>query len=238
MRRRRSCPPVDLSGSAFSGYRFPPEVIVLAVRWYLRYGLSYRDLEELLAERGIDVDHVTLFRWVQTFTPLLVDAARPARHAVGGRWFVDETYVKVAGVWRYVYRAVDERGQVIDVYVSARRDMAAARRFFTTALMAHGRPDEVVTDLAQALETVIEELLPDAFHNTAQYANNRVECDHGRLKARLRPMRGLRTDPTAQVVIAGHAFVQNIRRGHYELATEAAPRLRVAAAFDELRHAI
>ena len=85
MRRRRSCPPVDLSGSAFSGYRFPPEVIMLTVRWYLRYRLSYRDLEELLAERGIDVDHVTLFRWVQTFTPLLVDAALPARHAVGGR---------------------------------------------------------------------------------------------------------------------------------------------------------
>ncbi len=88
---------------------------MLAVRWYLRFGLSYRDLEELLAERGIDVDHVTLFRWVQRFTPLLVDAARPCRHAVGGRWFVDETYVKVAGRWRYDYRAVDHHGQVIDV---------------------------------------------------------------------------------------------------------------------------
>ncbi len=83
--------------SAFCGFRFPAEVIVLAVRWYLRYGLSYRDVEELLAERGIEVDHVTLFRWVQRFTPLLADAARPCRHAVGVRWFVDETYVKVAG---------------------------------------------------------------------------------------------------------------------------------------------
>jgi transposase-like protein len=90
-------------------------VILLAVRWYLRFGLSYRDLEELLAERGIEVDHVTLYRWVQHFTPLLVDAARPCRHTVGGRWFVDETYVKVAGAWRYVYRAVDQHGQVIDV---------------------------------------------------------------------------------------------------------------------------
>ena len=100
MRRSRSRPLVDVGGTAFSGYRFPPEVIVLAVRWYLRYGLSYRDLEELLAERGVEVDHVTLFRWVQRFTPLLVDAARPCRQAVRGRWFADETYVKVSGVWR------------------------------------------------------------------------------------------------------------------------------------------
>ena len=238
MRRSRFHPPVDLGGSAFCGFRFPPEIIVLAVRWYLRYGLSYRDLEELLAERGIEVDHVTLFRWVQRFTPLLVEAARPCRHAVSDRWFVDETYVKVSGVWRYVYRAVDDQGQVIDVYVSARRDLTAARRFFTAALRAHGTPDEIVTDLAQTLETVIEELMPRACHNTEQYANNRIECDHGRLKARLRPMRGLKTDRTARVVIAGHAFMQNVRRGHYELGVEAEPRLRVAAAFEELSEAI
>ena len=140
---------------------------MVAVRWYLRFGLSYRDLEELLAERGIDVDHVTLFRWVQRFTPLLVDAARPCRHAVGARWFVDEPYVKVSGSWRYVYRAVDEHGQVIDVYVSARRDLPAARWFFGRAVAAHGEPDEVVTDLAQTLETAIEEQVPEAFHNTA-----------------------------------------------------------------------
>ena len=102
MRRRRHRAPFVLESSAFAGFRFPPEVILLAVRWYLRFGLSYRDLEELLAERGIEVDHVTLYRWVQRFTPLLGDAARPCRHAVGSRWFVDETYVKVAGRWRYV----------------------------------------------------------------------------------------------------------------------------------------
>ena len=107
--------------SAFTGFRFPPEVILLAVRWYLRFGLSYRDVAELLAERGVAVDHVTIFRWVQRFTPELIDAARPCRHAVGGRWFVDETYVRVAGVWRYVYRAVDQHGQVIDILVSAQR---------------------------------------------------------------------------------------------------------------------
>jgi DDE domain len=98
--------------SAFAGFRFPSEVIVLAVRWYLRFGLSYRDVEELLAERGIDVDHVTVHRWVQRFTPLLADAAWFGRHRVGDRWHVDETYVKVAGRWVYLYRAVDQFGQV------------------------------------------------------------------------------------------------------------------------------
>jgi IS6 family transposase len=109
-------------------------VIVAAVRWYLRYGMSYRDVEELLAERGIEVDHVTIYRWVQRFTPLLADAAQFARHSPGDRWFVDETYVKVNGVWRYVYRAIDQYGQVIDVLLSVRRDAWAARRFFTRAL--------------------------------------------------------------------------------------------------------
>jgi transposase-like protein len=214
-------------------------VILLAVRWYLRFGLSYRDLEELLAERGIEVDHVSLYRWVQHFTPLVVDAARPWGHAVGGRWFVDETYVKVGGVWRYVYRAVDQHGQVIDVFVSARRGIGAAHTFFSAVIRVHDAPEEVVTDLARALSHVIGELLPAAFHNTAQYANNRVECDHGRLKARLRPMRGLKTDPTARVIVRGHAFIQNLRRGHYELGVDARnSHLRVAAAFDELARAI
>jgi transposase-like protein len=99
--------------SSFAGFRFPPDVIVVVVRWYLRYGLSYRDVEELLAERGIAVDHVTVFRWVQRFTPLLIDAARPCRHVPGDRWFVDETDVKVAGRWVYLYRAIDQgRGRV------------------------------------------------------------------------------------------------------------------------------
>ena len=205
-RIRRSRPPVRMH-SGFAGFRFPPEVIVLAVRWYLRYGLSYRDLEELLAERGIEVDHVTLYRWVHRFTPLLIDAARPVRHLAGDRWFVDETYVKVSGVWSYVYRAVDQHAQVIDVYVSQRRDIASARTFFTAALTVHGDPGEVITDRAPALANVVEELLPAALHNTGQYENNRVECDHGRLKARLRPMRGVKTNRTASVVIRGHAFI-------------------------------
>ncbi len=124
------------------------------------------------------------------------------------------------------------------MFVSPRRNIAAARRFFTAALTAQGEPDEVITDLAQALETAIEELVPDAFHNTDQYANNRVECDHGRLKARLRPMRGLKTDRTASVIIRGHAFIQNLRRRHYELGTGSNQHLRIVAAFEELTDTI
>src|SRR2546421_2013181 len=130
-RRTRPVPP-----SAFAGFHFPPDVIVLAVRWYLRFGLSYRDVEELLAERGVAVDHVTVFRWVQRFTPLLAEAARPCRRPVGDRWYIDETYVKVGGQWRYVHRAVDQYGQVIDVHVSTKRDTPAARMFFQHAITA------------------------------------------------------------------------------------------------------
>jgi IS6 family transposase len=228
--RRRCSVPVS-----FAGYRFPPDLILLAVRWYLRYELSYRDVEELLAARGIDVDHVTIYRWVQHFTPLVIEAERPSRHSVGNRWFVDETYVGVAGVWRYVYRAVDQNGQVIDVNVSKRRNVDAATRFFETMLAGRDRPREVTTDLAAPLLSVVDELLPEVLHDTSQFANNRIECDHGRLKARLWPMRGLGTDRTASVVIRGHAFIQNLRRGHDELGVEARhDRLRVAAAFDEL----
>jgi transposase-like protein len=234
-RSRQSMPP----RSAFAGFRFPSDVIVLAVRWYLRFGLSYRDVEELLTERGVEVDHVTVYRWVLRFTPLLAEAARPCRHAVGDRWFVDETYVKVAGRWRYVYRAIDQFGQVIDVFVSARRDAKAARRFFQQAIGATKiTPVEVTTDQAPVFPVVLEELLPVAWHRTDRYGNNRVECDHGRLKARLRPMRGLKQDRSARVIIAGHALVQNIRRGHYELAVEELATRRVVTAFDELAVAI
>jgi transposase-like protein len=232
-------PRQTIAHSAFAGFCFPSDVIVLAVRWYLRYGLSYRDVEELLAERGIEVDHVTIYRWVLRFTPLLAEAARPCRHAVGDRWQVDETYVKVAGRWRYVYRAIDQFGQVIDVFVSVRRNARAARRFFEQAIgTTKVRPVEVVSDHAPVYPAVLEELLPAAWHRTEQYANNRLECDHGRLKARLRPMRGLKQDRSARVVFAGHAFVQNLRRGHYELAVEAPVNRRLEVAFDELALAI
>ncbi len=108
-------------------------IISHGVWLYLRFPLSFRDVEELLAERGIDLDHVTVFRWVQRFTPLLAEAARPCRHAVGDRWHVDETYIKVGGSWRYLYRAIDQAGQVIDVLLCQHRDGRAARRWTSSS---------------------------------------------------------------------------------------------------------
>jgi transposase, IS6 family len=195
-------------------------------------------VEELLAERGVTVDHVTIYRWVQRFTPEFIEAARFCRHAPGDRCFADETYVKVAGRWTYLYRAVDQHGQVIDVLLSARRDLAAARRFFTRALRAGTIPAEVTTDRALACPRVLDELIPSALHTVERYANNPAENDHGRLKARLRPMRGLKRRRPARIISAGHAFVQNLRRGHYELAADVPARHRIPAASDQLAMAI
>jgi transposase, IS6 family len=220
--------------SAPAGYRFPREVIGVAVRWYLRYSLSYRDVEELLAERGVEVDHVTVYRWVQRFTAEFIDAARPARHAAGNRWFIDETYVKVAGRWTYLYRALDQHGQVIDVLLSTVRDGAAARRFFACALRFGLVPAEVVTDRAPVYPRLVDEVVPAARHVTEQYANNVIEADDGRLKARLRPMRELKRLASARTIAAGHAFVQNLRRGHNALTADAPVHDRVRVAFDEL----
>jgi transposase-like protein len=175
---------------------------------------------------------------VQRFTPLLIDAARPCRHSPGDRWFVCETYVKVSGRWVYLYRAIDQFGQVIDVLVTEKRDLAATRRFFTQALEHGPSPIEVTTDCAPAYPRVLDELLPTACHVTEQYTNNAIEADHGRLKSRLRPMRGLKRLRSARVISAGHAFVQNLHRGHYELGTGIDPRHRIPQAFTELILAI
>jgi transposase, IS6 family len=165
---------------------------MMAVRWYLRYGLSYRDVEKLLAEHGIEVDHATVYRWVQRFTPLLIDAKRLCRHVPGNWWFVDETYVKVGGRWIYLYRVIDQFGQVIEILVAEKRDLSATRRFFTQVLEHGPSPTEVSTDRAPAYPRVLDELVPAACHVTQQYANNPIEADHGRLKSRLRPMCGLK----------------------------------------------
>jgi IS6 family transposase len=137
-------------------------------------------------------------------------------------------------VWTYLYRAVDQYGQVIDVLLSVRRDLAAARSFFTRALRAGNVPAEVTTDHAPAYPRVLDELVPSAQHTVERHANNPVEADHGRLKAWLRPMRGLKRHRSARVLAAGHAFVQNLRRGHYDIAAETPGRHRLRVAFDNL----
>jgi IS6 family transposase len=191
--------------------------LVLALR------LVRRDVEELLAERGIVVAHITVYRWVQTFTSKFIDAARPTWHASGDRWFVDETCVKVAGRWTYPYRAVDQHDQVIDVMVSSRRNAAAARALFTRALRPCPVPAEVTTDRAPVQTPIIDELAPRARHVLDQHANKVIEADHRRLKSRLQPMRGFKRIKSALTVAAGHAFVQNLRRGHYELGIDQLP---------------
>jgi transposase-like protein len=154
--------------------------------------------------------------------------------------FVDETYVRVAGLWRYVYWAVDHGGQVIDVYVSKRRNLTAATTFFEMLLVDREQPRDVTTDLAAPLLRVVDELLPGVLHDTAVREQPNCVRPRAAHKARLRPMRGLGTDRTASVVIRGHAFMQNLRRGHYELGVGVRhPRLQVAcAAFDGLITAI
>ena len=162
-----------------------------------------------------------------------------ARHRVGDRWHADETYVKVAGWWVYLYRAVDQFGQVIDVYASTRQDTEAARRFFERATTTCGvAPAEVVTDRAPSYPRVLDPVAPAARHHVGRYANNRVEADHAQLKRRPRPMRGIKTMTGLRVLAAGYAFVQNLRRGDYEIATDQPRNLRLAIAFRQLATAI
>jgi transposase-like protein len=153
---------------------------------------------------------------------------------LGDRWFVDETYVKVSGRWTCPCWAIDQHGQVIDVLLSMRRDPAAARHFFTRAMRAGVIPVEVMTDRAPAYPRVLDELIPSALHTVERYASNPVEADHGRLKARLRPMRGLKRHRSARILAAGRAFVQNLRRGRYGIATHVPARQQLRTAFDEL----
>jgi transposase, IS6 family len=170
---------------------------------------------------------------VQHFTPEFIEAARLCRPAPGDRWFVDETYLKVAGKRAYLCRAVDQHGQVLDVLLSVRGDLAAARRLFARALRAGTVPVEVTTGRAPGYPRVPGELVSPALHIAGQYANNPIQADHGRLKARLGPMRGVKRHRSARTIAAGHAFVQNLRRGH-DIAAEVSDHHRLREAFDGL----
>jgi len=219
-----------LTGTPFSGYRFPAEIIALAVRWYLRYRLRYADVVELLAERGVPVDPSTVFAWVREFAPLYEDAARPFRRAVGSSWSVDETDVKVAGAWAYVYRAIDGHGQVVDVYVSARRATADAVAFFRRAIASTGvAPTEVATDCAAAYPPALAAVLPGAAHETGKQVQQRIERDHQHLKGRLRGTRGFKALAGARVLCRAHAFLRYLRGGCYDLGrlVDATPASRL-----------
>ncbi len=206
----------------------------LGLRWFpVRYGLSCRDVEELLAGRGITVDHVTGCRWVQRFTPELIEAARPGRHAPGARWFAGETYLKVAGKWAYLCRAAGQHGQVIDVLPAARRDLAAARHFFTRGRCAPGRSRPTVSaDRAHVYPQVPGELIPAARHTAGQHANNPGEADHGRpespapadARAKASP---LSSDPRRRSRLRAEPAPRPLRHRHRRLRPPPAPyRLR------------
>ena len=227
------------SVSGFSRHTFPDELIALAVRWYVRYRLSYADLAEWLAERGLTVDRSTVYRWVQRFLPLFTEAAREYRCPVGGCWRVDETDCRLGGRWAYCYRAIDQNGQVVDVLVSERRNAAAARAFFDRAMDETGVvPKRVTTDQAGCYPPALRAVLPNVEHRSSHDLNDGLERDHGHLKQRLKPMRGFKQLVTAGVFTRGHAMVQNLRHALSWLTAQVPRSLRLAAAWPTLTRMI
>ena len=205
----------------FKWRQFEPEVILLAVGWYLRFSLSYREVEELLAERGLLVDHVTVWRWVQRYAPELERRLRSRLKPTSDSWRVDETYVRVKGKWVYLYRAVDSTGATIDFLLSAKCDAAAAERFLTKALDGenHPAPRVINTDKHAAYPPAIVELKADSVlgenctHRPVQYLNNVLEQDHRAIKRRVRASQHFRSFWGAWRTIAGYEAIHMIRKG-------------------------
>src|SRR5436190_7945163 len=191
----------------FKVAHFPPEVILMGVRWYLAYPLSTRHVEELMAERGVEVDHATINRWVIKYSPLLEEAFHRRKRPVWLSWRLDETYIKVKGVWHYLYRAVDKQGQTIDFLLTKERDEQAAKRFLTTAIRRHGVPETITIDGSAANEAAIKS--DNEEHGTAiairqiKYLNNIVEQDHRAVKRVTRPMLGFKAFDAAQATLVG-----------------------------------
>jgi transposase-like protein len=227
------------SGSAFSRHAFPDDVIALAVRWSVRYRLSYADLAEWLAERGVAVDRTTLYRWVRRFLPLFAATARAHRQPVGGTWRVDETYCRLKGKQIYCYRASDEDGHVVDAYCSERRNASAARAFFERAIgETDVTPTRVNTDKATCYPPALRVVLPAAEHRRSRYLNTGLERDHGHLKQRLAPTRGCTNLGSADAFCRGHALIRNLCQG-FSALTAAVPRaLRLATAWPILARAV
>jgi putative transposase len=222
----------------FKGRHFDRPVILLWVRWYLAYSLSLRDLEEMMAERGISVDHTTIHRWTVHYAPLLLEQFNRRKRPVTGRWHVDETYIKVRGRWMYLYWAIDNNGNTVEFCFSERRNLTAAKRFLRTALQRHGRPERIVVDGSQTNREAIllcdttdrlqdrsrRELKPIRIRQSA-YVNNPIEQDHRAIKRRVRPMLGFQSMVTARVILGGIEMIHMMRKGQAKYACHQPPSL-------------
>jgi transposase-like protein len=199
---------------------YPVEVILVCVRWYAAYPLSLRNLEEMLAERGVLVDHSTVHNWAKKILPVLAGVFRRRKRAVGGSWRLDETYIKVGGQWKYLYRAVDKMGHTVDFLLTAKRDKQAARRYLERAMRLHGVPEKITIDKSGANTAAINSVNADAGLNIqirqCKYLNNIVEQDHRAIKRRTRPMLGFKCFRSAAKIISGIETMHMIRKGQLD----------------------
>jgi transposase-like protein len=204
----------------FRGRHFEDVVIVLCVRWYLRYSLSYRDLEEMMTERGLSIDHVTIWRWVQRYAPILNQRIRRELRLPNRSWRIDETYVKVAGNWAYLYRAVDSTGETIEFMLSPKRDLIAAKLFLRLALSGGGPSPRVINvDGHPAYASAITQLKQSGELSRrcrcrpSPYLNNIIEQDHRFIKKRITASLGFRSAEGAWRTIEGYEAMHAIRKG-------------------------
>ena len=211
---------------SYHGYRFPPEIISHAVWLYHRFGLSFRDAEDLLAQRGITVTYETIRQWCQTFGLDYARTLRRRRGRMGDTWHLDELFVTIRGRRQYLWRAVDQDGDVIDILVQSRRDRHAAARFFRKLLKRQGRgPLRLVTDKLRSYAAAHRTVMPTVMHSTRQYENNRAEVSHQPTRQRERQMRGFNSVAHAQRFLSVHGVVLNLFRGRPSLAQRRPPSL-------------
>jgi putative transposase len=211
----------------FTGSHFEREVILWGVRWYVAYPISYRQLEEMMDERGVEVDHSTLNRWVLKYVPSLEKQFRARKRSVGFSWRLDETYVKVKGVWKYLYGAVDKTGATVDFLMTAKRDRKAALRFLRKAISHNGTPEKITIDKSGANTAAIEchnaETKAGIEMRQIKYLNNVVEQDHRAIKRQTRPMLGFKSFWSAAVTLAGIEIMHMIRKGQLALTGDLCP---------------
>jgi len=199
------------STNIYKRYRFPSEIIQYTVWIYYRFNLSHRDIEDLLAERGINVTYEAIRLWCNRFGPKYAARLKKKHQGYGDTFFIDEVFIKIDGKQHYLWRAVDQDGEVVDVYLQKRRDGAAAKRFFKRLLKKHhDEPRKIVTDKLRSYGVAHRELIPDTIHDTSQYANNRAELSHQPTRVRERGMRRFKSVQQAQRFLNIHAAVYNL----------------------------